>query len=163
MDLLIFQTFTIFPVFKSLLWNLLSCSTEYSILSYTSLKFFELLFNFVTFSLLFIKLGLKFGSHLIVTILSFFQIDSDLMYISKSVKIFMLIHLNIWLFIILFKSRVNCNDLLLKLFVFSSERILFSKLLFNSCYQISFHFSLTWKFSNVITLFTILLIIIVFL
>lgn len=144
MDLLIFQTFTVFPVFKSLLWNLLSCSAENSILSNTSLKFFELLFNFVTFSLLFIKLGLEFRSHFIVPILGLFQIDSDLMNISKSVKIFMLIHLNIWLFVILFKGRVNSNDLLLEIFIFSSKGILFSKLFFNSSNQISFHFSLTW-------------------
>ena len=103
MDLLIFETFTVFPIFESLLWNLFACSAENSILSNTSLKFFELLFNLVTFCLLLIELGLKFRSHFVVSILGLFQIDSDLMNISKSVKIFVLVHLNIWLFLILFK------------------------------------------------------------
>jgi len=120
MDFLIFETFTIFPVFKSLLWNFLSCSAEHGILGYTSLQFLELLFNFVTFSLLFIKLGLKLRGHFVVTILSFFQIDSNLMNISESVEIFMLVHLNVWLFIILFEGGVNSNNLFLKLFIFSS-------------------------------------------
>ena len=104
MNFLIFKTFTIFPVFKGFLWNLLSCSTKDSVLSDTSLKLFELLFNFVTFCLLFVKLSLKFRGHFIVTILRFFEIDSYLMDISKSIKILMFVHLDIWLFIILLES-----------------------------------------------------------
>ena len=162
MDFLIFQTFTIFPVFKSLLWNLLSCSTEHSILRNTSLELFELLFNLMTLSLFLIKLSLKFRGHLVVTILGLFQIYSDLMDVSKSIKIFVLVHLDIWLFVILLKGWVDCDDLFLELLVFSSERILFSKLFFNGSNQISLHFGLTWKFSNIITFFTIFVFSIVF-
>lgn len=121
MDFLIFQTFTVFPVFKSLLWNLLSGSAEDGILSHTSLQLLELLFNLVTLGLFLIQFSLKLRRHFVVTILSFFQIDSDLMDVCKSVEIFVLVHLNVWLFIILLKGRVNGDDLLLELLVLPSE------------------------------------------
>lgn len=116
----------------------------------------------MTFCLLFIEFCLKFRSHLIVTVLCLFEIDSDLMDICKCIKVLVLIHVYVWLFVKVFKARrILENDLLLELFVLSSELILLSKLFFNGLYKISLHLVLTWKFSNFISVLTIFITVLV--
>ena len=116
----------------------------------------------MTFSLFFIEFCLKFGSHLIVTILCLFEIDSDLMDICKCIKVLVLIHVHVWLLIKLLKVlRILENDLLLELFVLSSELILFSKLFFNGLNKISLHLVLTWKFCDFISVLAVFITVLV--
>jgi hypothetical protein len=113
MDLLLFESLTLFPLVESLLGNLFTSSREYSVLSDTSLQVFELLLNFFALSLLLVELGLELCNHLVVSLLSLLKVDSDLMDVSKSVEVLVLVHLHIRLFVILFEIRVKHYDLLL--------------------------------------------------
>lgn len=103
MHLLILESVHFFPLVQNLFGDFFTSSTENGVLGYATLQFFKLLLDFMAFSLLFIQFSLKFRGHLIVSILSFLQVETHLVHISKSVEIFMFIHRNIRLFIILFK------------------------------------------------------------
>ena len=126
MDFLILESLTFFPFIKCLFGDFLSCSRKDCVLSNTSLQLFKLGFDLMAFRLLFVKFSLKFACHFVITILSFLEVDTYLMHISKRVEVLVLIHLDIWLFIILLKVRVHHDNLLLQFFVFSSKLILFS-------------------------------------
>ena len=65
----------------------------------------------MTLGLLLIELGLQLRSHLVISVLSFFEVKSDLMNIGKSVEIFVLIHGHIGLLIILLKARFHYDNL----------------------------------------------------
>jgi len=71
-------------------------------------------------SLLFIELGLQFRGHLVVPILGLFKIDSYLMHVCKSIKILVLVHLNVRWLVVLLEARIHRNDAFLKLLVLSS-------------------------------------------
>ena len=90
MYFLIFCLVVLFPVLDHLGTQLLSSPAENSILSDTSLQLLELMFNFLAFLLLLVELVLQFRGHPIVTILSLFQVESDLMDISECVEILVL-------------------------------------------------------------------------
>ena len=113
MHLLILKRLTFIPLLQDLLRNLLTSSRVHSILCHTSLKLLELLLNLVTFGLFLIKFGLEFRGHLVVSILGFLQVDSDLMDICKGVQILMLVHLDLGVFVVLLEVGVHHNDLLL--------------------------------------------------
>jgi hypothetical protein len=73
------------------LFELFAGPREDSVLSDRVLKGLELSLNFLTFGLLFVKFGLEFGSHLIVTILGFLQVEAHLMHVSESVQVLVLV------------------------------------------------------------------------
>lgn len=54
-------------------------ATEDSILGHRALQLLELMLNLLTFSLLLVELGLKFGGHSVVTLLGLLQVETDLM------------------------------------------------------------------------------------
>ena len=151
MHFLIFELLRLFPFIECFLGNGLASSGEHSIFSHTSLQLFELLLDFVTFSLFFIQFSLKFRSHFVVTVLSLFKIDSHLMNIRKSVQVLVLIHLNVRLTAVLLEVGIHHNDLFLQLFILSLELVLLSQFFLNGLDKISFHFVLTWQLFNFVS------------
>ena len=91
MNFLILGFIGFFPVFDHLSAELFTSSAMDGVHGYTTLKLLELLLNLCALSLLLVQLVLKFTSHAIVTVLSFLQVISDLMHVSKSVQILMLV------------------------------------------------------------------------
>lgn len=69
----------------------------------------------------------------------------------------MFIHLNVWLLFLLTEVWIHQYDLLLKIFIFFSQLILFSKFLFDSLDKILFHLMLSWKLSDLSGVLTIFL------
>lgn len=127
MNFLILQGLTLFPLVPLLWRNHLSSPRENGIRSHTSLKLFELLLDFMALGLFLIKLGLELRGHLVVSILSFFKVDSYLMDVSQGVEVLMFVHLNIRLLaVVLLESWVHRDNALLKLLIFPSKLILFS-------------------------------------
>lgn len=57
-------------------------TAEYRIFSHRALQLLKLMLDLLTFSLLFVELGLKFGGHSVVTLLGLFQVETDLMDVS---------------------------------------------------------------------------------
>lgn len=82
-------------------------------------------------SLLLIKLGLEFRGHLIIPVLSLFEVKTDLMDVSESVKIFVLVHRYIWLLVILLKGWLHDDYLPLQFLILLLQRVLLSQLLFD--------------------------------
>ena len=120
MDFLVFQGLTVLPLTEGLGWNLLTRSGEHSILRHTSLQLLELLFDLMALGLLLVQFGLQLRSHLVVPVLGFLKVDSDLMHISQGVEVLVLVHLYVWLLVVLLVVLVHHDDLLLELLVFSS-------------------------------------------
>jgi hypothetical protein len=81
----------ILPVFNHFSFKLLASTRKHSVLSHSAFKVLKLVLNFLTLSLLFIKLCLKLTSHSVVAVLGLFQVITNLMDVSESVQIFMLI------------------------------------------------------------------------
>lgn len=57
-------------------------ATEHGVLGDRALQLLELVLDLFALSLLLIELGLKFGSHSVVTLLGLFQVEADLMDVS---------------------------------------------------------------------------------
>jgi hypothetical protein len=134
MHFLVLERLLLLPLIELFLGDLLSCSRENSILGDTSFEFLELLFDLVAFGLFLIKFCLELRGHLVISILGFFQVYSNLMDVGKCVQVLVLVHLNVWLLFLLVEVRIHHNDLLLEVLIFFSELILFSQLLFNGLY-----------------------------
>lgn len=90
MNLLILSFVSFLPLFDDFSTQFFTSTTMNGIHSDTALELLELLLNFRALCLLLIELILKFTSHAIITILSLFQVVTDLMHISKCVKILVL-------------------------------------------------------------------------
>jgi hypothetical protein len=74
-----------FPVLNHFSIEFTASPTENCILSNTTLEFFKLMLNFLTFCLFFIKFSLQLTRHAIISVLSFFKIESHLMYVRQRV------------------------------------------------------------------------------
>ena len=68
-----------FPVVDHSVTQRLVRAGEDGILGDRALQFLELMFDFLTFSLLLVELSLQFGGHAVVTLLGLLQIESNLM------------------------------------------------------------------------------------
>jgi hypothetical protein len=89
--------------------------------------------DFLTLSLLLIELGLEFGSHSVVTLLGFFEVEADLMDVSESVKIFVFVKQLVLLFsLVVTLTEFIFDDSLLKLSVGFLETLVFPKFILNS-------------------------------
>lgn len=79
MNFLVFSSLVFFPVLNHFSVEFTTSSTKNCILSYTTLKFFKLVLNFLTFRLFFVKFSLQLTRHAIISVLSLFKIESHLM------------------------------------------------------------------------------------
>ena len=91
MNFLILGLIGFLPVFDNFGAELFTSAAVDSIHGDTTLELLELLLNLCALRLLLIKLVLEFTSHAIVTVLSFLEVVSDLMHVSQSVQILMLV------------------------------------------------------------------------
>lgn len=145
MDLLIFERLAFFPLFEGFLGDLLASSREHSILCNGTLELLELRFDLTALCLLLVELGLELRGHLVVTILGFLQVDTDLMDVCQSVQVLVLVHLDIALALVVIVVLVHGQDLLLELVILALQVIAFLQLLLNGLDQIVTHLVLTWK------------------
>ena len=81
MNFLILGFISFLPVLDHLGTELFTCAAVDGVHGDTTLELLELLLNLCALRLLLIKLVLEFTGHAIVTVLSFFEVISDLMYV----------------------------------------------------------------------------------
>ena len=91
MNFLIFGLISLLPVFDHLGAELLSRAAVDGVHGDTTFELLELLLNLCALGLLLVQLVLEFTGHAIVTVLSFFQVVSDLMHVGQRVQILVLV------------------------------------------------------------------------
>lgn len=89
--LLVLFSFNSLPVFDNFSVQFPACSTENCVLRDATFEFFKLVLDFFAFSLLFIKFGLKLARHSVVSILSFFEVETDLVNICEGIEVLVLV------------------------------------------------------------------------
>ena len=143
MNFLIFGLISLFPLLDNLLRKLLSSAAVHSIHSDRSLQLFELLLDFRALRLLLVQFVLKLTSHTVVTILGLFQVVTDLMDISKSVQVLVLVkHLVSVLFVITI-IVIHDDDLALAVFIDLLELGVLASLIFDSLDKLTLHGRMT--------------------
>lgn len=141
MHLLVFTTFMIFPLFNHFRFKFHSSPWKNWILRHSFFQLFKLTFNLLTFRLLLIKFALQFTSHTIVSILSFFQIVSNLMHIGQSVQIFVLIQQLFLLFTAIITKFIKHDNWSLQFIIASTKLLIFIDFVSYSLNKLSFHLS----------------------
>lgn len=122
-----------FPIIDHFCAQRLVGTAEYRVLGYRTFQFLKLMLDFLTLSLFFIELGLKFGSHSVVTLLGLLKVETDLMDVSESVKIFVFIKQLILLFsLVVTLIEFVFNDPLLKLSVSFLKTLVFPEFILDS-------------------------------
>jgi hypothetical protein len=122
-----------FPIIDHFSAQRLVGTAEYRVLGHRAFQFLKLMLDFLTLSLFLIELGLKFGSHSVVTLLGLLKVETDLMHVSESVKIFVFIKQLILLFSLVFTLiEFVFNDPLLKLGVSFLKTLVFPKFILDS-------------------------------
>ena len=91
MNFLILGFISFLPVLDHLSAELFTCAAVDGVHGNTTLELLELLLDLCALCLLLVELVLEFTSHTIVTVLSFFEVISDLMHVGEGVQIFMLV------------------------------------------------------------------------
>ena len=91
MHFLILRVVLVLPVFDDLLRQFLSCSAVDGVHCHGALKLLELLLDLRALGLLLVKFVLEFTSHTIVSILSLFEIVTNLMDVGEGVEVFVLV------------------------------------------------------------------------
>ena len=100
MNFLILGLISFLPIFDHLGTELFTSTAMDSVHCDTTFELFELLLDLCALRLLLVELVLEFTSHAIVTVLSFFEVISDLMHVGEGVQIFMLVQHLICLFLV---------------------------------------------------------------
>ena len=91
MNFLILGFISFLPVFNHLGAELFTSAAMHGVHGDTTFELFELLLDLCALRLLLVKFVLEFTGHAIVTVLSFFEVISDLMHVGEGVQIFMLV------------------------------------------------------------------------
>lgn len=81
MDFLVLGCVGILPLLDLLGRQFFAISAVDRILRHRPFQFFELVLNLLAFSLLLVKLGLKFTSHAVVAVLCVLQVEADLVHV----------------------------------------------------------------------------------
>ena len=145
-DLLVLLEFTLLLHRDVRLRYLLASATVHSVLRDASLQLLELGLDLLALRLLFIQLCLQLRRHLVVTVLSLLQVESDLVNVGKRVQVFMFVHLVsiglscgasmvvsvLGVLLLLFElSGLHQHDLALELLVMTLDCVLLTESLFN--------------------------------
>jgi hypothetical protein len=147
-----------FPVVNHSSAQRLVGSAEHGILGDGTLKLLELMLNLLTLSLLLVKLGLKFGSHSVVTLLGLFQVESNLMDVSQSVKIFMFVkELSVLLHFVVTLTEFVFDNSLLEFSVGLLEVLVFPEFVSNSADELLTHFTFLREIMEVVFFFLLIL------
>ena len=148
MNLLVLSLVSFLPLFDHLGAQLLASSAVNGVHSDRALELLELLLDLSALGLLLVKLVLQLTSHAVVPILSLLQVVTDLMHVSKSVEVLMLVEHLVSLLLIVSVVMVHQDDLSLALFVELLKLLIFATLILNSRNQLSFHGRLTGKVTD---------------
>ena len=150
MDLLIFSLVGFLPFFNNLGAELLASTTVDSVHGHTALELLELLLDLSAFGLLLVKFVLELAGHAVVSVLSLLQVVADLMHVSQSVQVLVLVKHLIALFFVVAGVSLHKNDLALALFVQLLEILVLATLIFNSLDKLTLHRRLTGEVSHTI-------------
>lgn len=143
MHFLVFWCLVLFPVLYHFLLELLTSTRKDSVHSNRAFKFLELHLNFLALGLLFIKFSLKFTSHAIVTILSLFEIVTDLMNVSKCIKILVLVK-QLLLRAIFTLSVIHKNNFTLQVVVSRLQLFVLINFITDGLDKLEFHLGRWW-------------------
>lgn len=148
MHFLVTSSIVLFPVLDDLRAQLFARSAVDSILSNTAFEFFELMFNFLTLCLFFVKFCLQLTSHTVIAILCFFQVKTDLMHVGKSVEILVLVKQLVILLVLIATLSIQSENAALVFIILLLQRLILPAFILNGLNQFTLHLWLTREFSN---------------
>ena len=139
MNFLIFGLISLFPLLDDFLGKLLTSAAVHSIHSDGSLQLFELLLDLRALRLLLVQFVLKLTSHAVVTILCLFQVVTDLMDVSESVQVLVLVKHLVSVLLVVTVVVIHDNDLALAIFIDLLELGVLASLILDSLDKLTLH------------------------
>mmetsp|Transcript_24306 Transcript_24306/g.30135 ORF Transcript_24306/g.30135 Transcript_24306/m.30135 type:complete len:214 (+) Transcript_24306:617-1258(+) len=154
--LLVFSLVGFLPLLDDFLGQFLASAAVDGVHGDRTLQFLELLLNLSALSLLLVQFVLKLTGHTVVTILSLLEIVANLMHVSESVQILVLMEHLIGVLLEVAIVMIHDNDLALAVFVDFLEFLVFAPFIFDGLDELTLHSGVARQVTHAAIVFVVL-------